>query len=130
MYIFLSIVAFFIIALVTLQLLTIKKAKRSKGKKLTGLTGTLKNLEKRGTKGLVYFYSPSCGACRAQTPVIKELQKQHSNIYDVDVSKDMNTARIFGIMATPTTINVQDGVIKEVLIGAKTKQAIEKLIIN
>ncbi|HEX2869152.1 MAG TPA: thioredoxin family protein [Ignavibacteriales bacterium] len=123
-------VGFLIFAFISMQLLMVRMAKRSKGVQINGLEGSLKNLEKKGSRGLVYFYSPSCGACRAQTPIIKEMQKKYKNIYDVDISRDMKTARVFGIKATPTTISVQDGIIKEVLLGAKGRQTLEKIIQN
>ncbi|MHB9014325.1 MAG: TlpA family protein disulfide reductase, partial [Ignavibacteriaceae bacterium] len=89
-------IIFGIIALIMLmQFVMVIAAKRSKGTKLTGLKGNLKKLESNGTKGLVYFFSPSCHACKAQTPVIKTLQSNYKNVYDVDISKDLNTARVF-----------------------------------
>src|SRR3990170_4054467 len=90
-----------VLLIFSLQFLMINAAKKSKGKKLTGLQGKLKGLEKNGSKGLVYFFSPSCHACKAQTPIIKELQSKNKNVFDVDISKDMETAKIFGIKATP-----------------------------
>lgn len=127
-----NIVLYVAVAIVVLffmmQLLTVRMAKKSKGIRLKGLSGDLQKLEKEGSKGLVYFYSPSCGACRTQTPIIKELQKQHGNVYDVDVSKDLKTAQAFGIRATPSTVSVQDGIIREVLLGAKPRQVLERII--
>ena len=120
-YIVLGIVA----VIFTLQAVMIFAAKKSKGKKISGLNGKLKNLEKNGSKGLVYFFSPSCHACKAQTPIIKELQSGNKNVFDVDISKDMDTARIFGIKATPTTIFVNDGVISEVMLGVKQKDVLK-----
>jgi len=103
-------------------------AKKSKGLQLSGLSGQLRNLEKKGSKGLVYFFSPGCHACKMQTPVIKSMQSEYKNIYAVDISKDFDTARIFGIKATPTTILVEDGIINQVFLGAKTKDVLENLI--
>ena len=121
-YIVLGLAALFI----GLQFFMVLSAKRSKGTKITGLTGKLKTLEKNGSSGLVYFFSPNCRACKMQTPVIKDLQKNYNNIFDVDISKDMQTARIFGIKATPTTIAVKDGVISNVFVGFKQQDIIER----
>ncbi len=122
-------IIFGIIALIMLmQYVMIFSAKKSKGTKLTGLKGNLKRLEGNGTKGLVYFFSPSCHACKAQTPVIKTLQSNYKNVYDVDISKDLSTARVFGIKATPTTIAVEDGVISQVFLGVKPKEFLEKYL--
>ena len=106
----------------SLQMSMIISARKSKGKKVTGLQGKLKTLERNGSKGLVYFFSPGCRACKYQTPIIKELQSRHRNIFDIDISKDMQTARLFGIKATPTTILLENGMVKQVLLGVKQKE--------
>ena len=120
------IVIYIILALVllffSLQMSMIISARKSKGKKVTGLQGKLKTLERNGSKGLVYFFSPGCRACKYQTPIIKELQSRHRNIFDIDISKDMQTARLFGIKATPTTILLENGMVKQVLLGVKQKE--------
>ncbi len=113
-----------------LQFFMITAAKKSKGKKLTGLNGKLKNLERNGSKGLVYFFSPSCHACKAQTPIIQELKSSNKNVFDIDISKDMQTAKVFGIKATPTTIIVENGTISEVFIGAKSKELLKGYLNN
>lgn len=118
-----------LIALIfSLQFMMIIQARKSKGKKITGLQGKLKNLERKGSRGLVYFFSPSCHACKAQTPIIKELQSSNKNVYDVDISKDMDTARIFGVKATPSTIIVEDGIISQVLLGVKQKDVLKNYL--
>jgi thioredoxin 1 len=126
----LYIATFIVGLLVIMQLNMLRMAKKSKGIQLSGLTGQMRNLEKKGSKGLVYFFSPGCHACKMQTPVIKSLQSECKNIYDVDISQDSETAQIFGIKATPTTVVVEDGVISKVLLGAKTKEVLESLILK
>lgn len=111
-----------------LQFFMIFSAKRAKGNQVSGLSGKLKILEKNGSKGIIYFYSPNCRACKMQTPIIKSLQKAYKNIFDVDISSDMATARIFGIKATPTTIAVRNGVIDQVFVGVKQQDIIEKFL--
>jgi len=123
-YVFIGIIALFFI----MQFNMIRIAKKSKGIKLSGLRGDLKILEKKGSKGLVYFFSPSCHACKTQTPLIREMKSEYKNIFDIDISKDFQTAGIFGIKATPTTITVEDGMINNVYLSAKPKEFLEKLV--
>src|ERR1035437_3219313 len=96
LYIFIGIIALFMV----IQFNMIRMAKKSKGIKLSGLRGELKVLERKGTNGLVYFFSPSCHACKTQTPLIREMKSEYKNIFDIDISKDFQTAGIFGIKAT------------------------------
>jgi thioredoxin len=111
-----------------MQFLMIFSAKRAKGTKISGLKGSLKTLEKNGSKGIIYFYSPGCRACKMQTPIIKSMQKANKNIFDVDISKDLETARLFGIKATPTTLAVRNGVIDQVYVGVKQQDIFEKFL--
>ncbi len=130
MMIFVYVIAGFFLIVFSLQFMMIAKAKKSKGIKVSGLQGRLKALEKKGSKGLVYFFSPGCRACKYQTPIIKELQSSNKNVFDVDISRDMETAKVFGIKATPTTILVQDGVVKQVMLGVKQKEDLYAYLLN
>ena len=125
---FIYIIAGFVFLFFSLQYLMVFQAKRSKGIKVSGLQGRLKALERNGSKGLVYFFSPGCRACKYQTPIIKELQSSNKNIFDVDISKDLQTARVFGIKATPTTVLVENGVVKQVLLGVKQKEDLKSYL--
>ncbi len=125
---FVYIIAGVVVLYIGLQIFMIFSAKRSKGTKISGLPGGLKSLEKNGSKGIVYFFSPSCRACTMQTPIIKSLQKKYKNIFDVDISKDMQTARIFGVKATPMTVAVKDGIIEDVFIGVKQQNVFENYL--
>ena len=116
--------------LVIMQLNMLRMAKKSKGTQLSGLNRQMRILEKKGSNGMVYFFSPDCYACKAQTPIIKSLQSEYKNIYDIDISQDLETAQIFGIKATPTTVLVENGVISKVLLGTKTKEVLESLILK
>jgi len=113
-----------------MQFLMIFSAKRARGTKISGLKGSLKTLEKNGSKGIVYFYSPSCRACKMQTPIIKSMQRANKNIFDVDISRDLETARIFGIKATPTTLAIKNGIIDQVYVGVKQQDIFEKFLRN
>lgn len=76
-------------------------------------------------KLLIYFYSPNCSACRYQTPIIENLRKHNFNTLSVDVSKDLQLARVFGIMGTPSIALMEKNLVKEFFIGFQDE---EKLI--
>lgn len=117
-----------ILLVFSLQFMMIIGARKLKGKNISGLQGKLKILEKKGSKGLIYFFSPSCRACKVQTPIVKELQKSIKNVFDVDISRDMQTAKVFGIKATPTTVIVENGTVKNVLLGVKQKNVLKNYL--
>jgi thioredoxin 1 len=103
------------------QYAMIFKMRFKKGKPVPELSGNFQQAVKNHEKVLFYFYSPNCGACRPMTPVIEEFKKKEKNYFSIDVSKDFETARKFGIMATPSTVVVEKGTIKEFLVGPQSK---------
>ena len=77
---------------------------------------------------MVYFYSPTCGACRTITPIIDKLNKERSDIYKIDASRDTKLAQQFGIMGTPATVVVNNERIAEYILGAKSEKFLRKLL--
>ncbi len=102
------------------------KAKRLRGKEVPFLKNQFVRF-KRG-KGLIYFHSPNCGPCKLIDPIFKKLSKELKDIHfaRIDVSKDPNISKAFGVLATPCMVITQDGRIKEVLIGAITERTLRR----
>ncbi len=84
----------------------------------------------RKGKGIIYFTSPKCRPCKLVDPVFKKLSKEMKGItfIKVDVLKDPDKARLFGILATPSMILTENGRIREVLMGPVSERDLrEKL---
>ncbi|MGA9119144.1 MAG: thioredoxin family protein [Bacteroidota bacterium] len=110
-----GIVLLFLIA----QFAVVFVSKRKRGHPPGSLRGPLATAVASGKPTMVYFFSPSCGVCRSVTPVIAAMRREEPNIHSVDVSRDSETAKAFGVMATPTVVTVNGGIIEEVIVGAK-----------
>lgn len=123
-----GVVAGLVALMVLSRTLIVWKAKAQQGKPAPELSGPAKAWVRKGKRALFYFYSPACGACHAMTPVVQRLRKDHDGVFPVDVSQDMETARRFGVMATPTTVVVDHGVVARVLIGPQTPAALQGLV--
>lgn len=111
-----------------LQVTMILRMKLKKGKTVPNLPGAHGRRIKKGDKVLLYFYSTNCRACKAITPVVKSLQKKRKDIFSINITKDMDTARKLSVMGTPSFVVVEDGIIKEYLAGAIGEQKILELI--
>ncbi len=113
-----AVVVIFLLLLITAKLLAVYKAKRLKGKKL----------EEFGKgKLLVYFFSPKCGACITMERELERAKGIRVKRIDLSDRENLLLAKKLGIMATPTTLFVEKGVIKEVLIGIQKAERLEKL---
>ncbi len=128
MLIFVYILVGIFIAFMGMQYMMILRSKRNKGKKVEQVGGKLGKVMSMGGKAMVYFYSPSCRACKYQTPIMDRLISDGLKVQKVDISRDMATARKFGVMATPTTVVVQGNEIVEFLVGAKQEDKLRSLL--
>jgi len=114
----LAFVGFFMI----MRLMVWVSGKLKKGKKIPPFSGEIGERIQKGEKLLLYFYSPSCGACKAMTPVVEDMMNKKDNVYKINLAKDYDIGKIFGIMGTPATIVVNDSKIDQYILGARSKQ--------
>jgi thiol-disulfide isomerase/thioredoxin len=102
----------------------VRKTISSKGKELNNISGEIGKAIAKYQSLVLYFFTPTCAACRKQTPIVEELKKSFPNIISVDLSKGFSIGRQLGVMATPTTLVIENKVIKEVFLGAQRKEKI------
>ena len=110
------------------QYLSILRMKMKKGKPAPSLSGSYGKAVKSGETTLFYFYSPSCGACRSMTPVVERYAGRNDRCFKVDVSQDMETARSFGVMGTPSTVVVENGTIRDFIVGPRPEKELTALL--
>jgi len=92
-----------------------------KGKKLIGKwVDIIEN-------GILYFYSPKCGACKMMEKTINNLSSV-TNVLKINVFDEKNESivRSMNIMATPTTVVVKEGRVKKIFIGVVGEDKIKK----
>ena len=117
-----------VIALIAgMQLLMWIKAKRSVGSPAPD-TSSIDGPAAADKRRLYYFYSASCGPCRAIKPLVEKLRQTHRNLIPVDVAQNLEIARAFGIAGTPSFIMVADGSVREVLLGGQSERKILDLL--
>mgnify|MGYP005865366977 FL=1 len=125
-YIILIIFVFFTL-IIGFQFFLITKSKAMKGKKIDFQKVRPELREKfKNDKTIVYFYSPTCTACKYQTPIIEKLKSEKFNTISIDVSKDLATARVFGIMGTPTIALMKGNLIHEFFVGYQDEEKLKE----
>jgi thioredoxin 1 len=125
LYVVFAIVGFFVF----LRLLAWFNGRMKKGKVIEPFSGEISRKIQSGEKLLLYFYSPSCGACKAMTPVIDEMKRGNKNIYKINLAKESERkiGQIFGVMGTPATVLVENSKIAQFILGAKSKNFLTSL---
>ena len=90
------------------------------------------NFNEKTKEGLsiVDFWAPWCGPCRMQGPIIDELSEELTdvNVYKVNVDENQNLAAQYGVMSIPTMFIMQDGQVKETLVGLHQKEDLQRIL--
>lgn len=113
----LALVLGFVALTVGLQVLARWRAARLRGQPLPPLPGPLGQRIAASEHALVYFFTPSCAACRPVTPRMKALADAGKPVFPIDASADLALAQALSVMATPTTVEVDHGKVVGVHLG-------------
>ncbi|WP_298866148.1 thioredoxin [Microbacterium sp.] len=78
---------------------------------------------------LVDFWAAWCGPCRMVSPILDEIQSEHSEkltVLKLNVDENPNLAMKYQITSIPAMKVFQGGEVKTTIIGAKPKFALEQ----
>ncbi len=75
----------------------------------------------RNNKSILYFYTPTCRACKTQVPVIDKLKNDLKSVGKIDISQHLEIAREFGIMGTPATAIMKKNKIVDIFVGYRNE---------
>ncbi len=129
MKIVLSVLFVFMFLLIIPRLIMTFKARRMKGKEApTPHKGSRKRIQS-GEKTVLYFYTPLCGACKVQGPIIERVKKCHSNaVFKIDASRNREAAIAYGVMGVPFIAFIENCTIVKATVGVESESAIRKFL--
>jgi thiol-disulfide isomerase/thioredoxin len=102
---------------VGMQVLVRRRIQKLQGAPVPPLPGPLGQRVAGQPHALLYFFSEGCPACRAITPKVRALEKQHPGVFAVDVTREPELARALSVMATPSTVELSGGAIAGYHVG-------------
>ncbi len=81
-------------------------------------------------KTVYYFTADWCQPCKKTRPVVEEINhdQQYALFQVIDVDDSGDLVKLFNISSVPTFILFENGIEKNRIIGAQTKQQLENFI--
>ncbi len=81
---------------------------------------------------VIDFWAPWCMPCLALSPILKELENEFDGVAfaKVNVDRNVDLARQFGIMSIPTIIIFVDGKEADRIIGLVPKEELRERILT
>ena len=82
---------------------------------------------------IVDFSAEWCSPCKAQEPIMEELQKEYGEIIEVrkvDIEEEVEFTQSLGIRSVPTIAFFKDGELLDVTVGLTSKEELKALIIR
>jgi thioredoxin 1 len=121
-------IATFIVVFILINFLPLLRARQARGRSVPELDALLTDVQRGHPRLLVYFWSPTCGMCRGMTPVIDKLAAERGDVLKVNAAESVALAKHFGVMATPSLALVEQGVVKKLVVGARSEPQIRALL--
>jgi len=119
----------FVSLLIIPRLIMAFKSWMMKGKPAPAVHKASRKRIQSGKKTLLYFYTPSCGACKMQEPIIQRVRKRHPEaVFKIDATRDRQAAASYGVMGVPFIAFVENGTIARAGAGVQRESAIESFL--
>jgi thioredoxin 1 len=80
---------------------------------------------------LVDFWAPWCGPCHMIAPILDRLAREFAGrlrVAKINVDESPHYAGVYGVQGIPTMLMIQDGVVKDRLVGALPEQYLRQKI--
>ncbi len=90
----------------------------------SAVDGAAQNMPRR----LYYFYATHCLNCKAMSPIVDQLCSSHPNLIKINIDESKEIAQGFRIAGTPSFVLVEDGIIRETLLGSQTEKKLKILL--
>ena len=99
------------------------------------ITLTSKNFEQEVMQSnkpvLIDFWAGWCGPCRVLSPIVDEVAKEVGDkikVGKVNIDEQQEIAKGFEVMSIPTLVLIENGKVKNTLVGVRSKSEILAMV--
>jgi len=112
------------------QIMSAKSLRKNRGKAVESLEDVV-GVEVAAQSHLVlYFFGPGCGKCRAMTPRIDALIKEHSNLCKINSEEHRDWAIQLGVVGLPSIAVLRDGKLQDLSLGTVSTRKIKTMLVG
>ena len=80
---------------------------------------------------LIDFYADWCGPCRMMAPIVDQIAEEMADkikVGKVNVDENQELAMEYGVMSIPTIVIIENGEVKNTLVGVRDKNEIKEML--
>lgn len=115
---------FFLLVTIPRIMMAVSNAKLKGKPAPTPHAGSAKRI-KSGQKTILYFYTPQCGACKMQEPIIERIKKSIPvGIFKIDASRNQKAASAYGVLGVPFLVFIDGGNVVAAKAGVQPESAL------
>ncbi len=122
------VVSILVVIFLFIQLLPYIKAREIQGQQAPDLSDVFTEKQRQQPRLLLYFWSPRCSMCRNMTPIVDKLAQEREDVISINAADNVDVAKRFKVMGTPTLVLLKNGKVDKVLLGAKSEKTINALL--
>lgn len=127
--IFAVILGLFALLIIVPRIVMAIKVARLKGKPAPVLYKASAKRIKSGKKTILYFFTPPCGACKIQEPIIAQMSKKYPDaLFKIDASREREVASAYGVLGVPFLAFIEGGKIIDAKAGVQQESALDNFL--
>lgn len=104
------------------------RTRNQRGRPLPDLSDLLEPALLQKPRLVLYFWSPACPMCSQVSRVINPLLAERDDVVSLNALEHKALASRLRVMGTPTLMEIADGRIQRVLVGARNEAVIRELV--
>lgn len=124
-----TVAGLFALLIVSTRIMLLLRTTRLKGKPASTVYQPSARRISSGRKTLLYFYTPSCGTCRMQEPILQRMSSKLGDVlFKIDATRAPDAASAYGVLGVPFFVFIDGGMVVKASAGVQSEGALSSFI--